>query len=124
VCQCEEGIATCIDNPCLSTSCPSNPQAVCQVDVCGDCKAKWIDQGVEVECGDPPSKFVHIILYSMTINLSFIKCPGLKTLREQLRTDGTNIQFQHLKHSDLSSALFTPPTTPVHRGDGARSTTD
>lgn len=49
-CVCEVGIAVCQENPCVTESCPSYPEATCRIDFCGVCKARWYVNGKEVDC--------------------------------------------------------------------------
>ncbi|XP_033101456.1 kielin/chordin-like protein [Anneissia japonica] len=49
-CVCEESYATCSFNPCTINTCRAYPSAVCVIDVCGGCSAKWFDNDQIVNC--------------------------------------------------------------------------
>lgn len=41
-------IVNCFADPCLTATCPGQPQAQCRADYCGGCKSKWFLDGSEV----------------------------------------------------------------------------
>ncbi|XP_050390067.2 uncharacterized protein LOC126809496 [Patella vulgata] len=59
-CACESTSTTCTENPCLTGLCPAYPEAVCHFGYCGDCKATWYFNNMEVDCHSERGKFQKI----------------------------------------------------------------
>ncbi|KAH3728063.1 hypothetical protein DPMN_054010, partial [Dreissena polymorpha] len=49
-CTCESDVAVCLTNPCVTDTCPSYPEAMCRIDFCGTCRARWVVNGKYVDC--------------------------------------------------------------------------
>ena len=69
-CGCDVGYATCVENPCQTTSCPSYPEARCRIDFCGECKARWYVLGVEKDCYEERG------MYTLALLLDLHECSG------------------------------------------------
>ncbi|KAK3097854.1 hypothetical protein FSP39_013843 [Pinctada imbricata] len=51
-CTCETSVSSCTENPCLTETCLSYPEAVCHIDFCSSCTATWYFEGRVVDCND------------------------------------------------------------------------
>ena len=51
-CKKDEAIVQCLEDPCLKTECPAYPDAKCRTNLCGDCKAEYLQEGKVVDCSE------------------------------------------------------------------------
>ena len=74
-CGCDVGYATCVENPCQTTSCPSYPESRCRIDFCGECKARWYVLGVEKDCYEERGLYIIISAKFKILATAFYTLP-------------------------------------------------
>lgn len=73
-CQCDKGIASCQENPCEKATCPAFPEAKCYITFCGECQARWIHEGKEVDCAITRSVSTTLLYFYCSYLVFF--CPS------------------------------------------------
>ncbi|XP_065054572.1 uncharacterized protein LOC135683288 isoform X1 [Rhopilema esculentum] len=76
-CKKDEAIVQCHEDPCLKTECPAYPAAKCRTNLCGDCKAEYLQEGKVVDCSRAPIWYDNCPLDVPIVQCGSDPCIGL-----------------------------------------------
>ena len=53
-CGADIPVVQCRKDPCLTSVCPGYPEAICRTNLCGKCKAEFVQDNQVVDCSKCP----------------------------------------------------------------------